>query len=287
MLNSCTNENEKQVNKIEKQIEPQAKIDNNSKAKIEMPLSSNTIEDTIRYDTLEFPLIELSNDAKKNNNYFPGKILTTGHFHNEEVWPNAENENWFGIFRNKNGYYISQTKITVNREHDGIVDAENSEVETGWEIKTENKDTSILLVSGLNHIQNHRINEIKLKDKIIFPGDSIKIEYKGNLYNIYATGIKFQPYESSNDYAICNYKLFLKAKINGVEKSQLLVSSPRNDDALANILFIGDIDGDGLLDIIIDTTNHYNVERPTLYLSNPGDNEVLLKIVGIHVTYGC
>ncbi len=53
------------------------------------------------------------------------------------------------------------------------------------------------------------------------------------------------------------------------------------------VLFAGDLDGDGFPDLIIDTINHYNGSRPTLYLSKPARGNDLLKIMGWHVSVGC
>ena len=39
------------------------------------------------------------------------------------------------------------------------------------------------------------------------------------------------------------------------------------DDASPHLFFAGDLDRDGKLDLIFDTTDHYNVSRPTLFLS--------------------
>lgn len=47
-----------------------------------------------------------------------------------------------------------------------------------------------------------------------------------------------------------------------------------SDDGKARLLFAGDLDRDGRLDLIFDTSDHYNVSRPTLFLSSlarPGE----------------
>ena len=40
------------------------------------------------------------------------------------------------------------------------------------------------------------------------------------------------------------------------------------DDAMPQLLFAGDLDRDGRLDLLFDTTDHYNLQRPTLFLSS-------------------
>ncbi len=58
-------------------------------------------------------------------------------------------------------------------------------------------------------------------------------------------------------------------------------------NATIYIMFAGDIDGDTIPDLIIDTSWHYNAEVPTLYLSKPAEKNQLLKVMGMHVTTGC
>ena len=66
-----------------------------------------------------------------------------------------------------------------------------------------------------------------------------------------------------------------------------MVSIPNFDDALTSLLFVGDIDGDDIPDLIIDTTSDYNAEVPTLYLSRPAKSGDLLKVMGMHGSTGC
>jgi len=41
------------------------------------------------------------------------------------------------------------------------------------------------------------------------------------------------------------------------------------DDAMPHLVFAGDLDRDGRLDLLFDTTDHYNLQQPTLFLSSP------------------
>lgn len=56
---------------------------------------------------------------------------------------------------------------------------------------------------------------------------------------------------------------------------------------MINLIFVGDIDGDGILDLIIDTSRHYNATSPTIYLSRPADNGEVVKPIGGHTSVGC
>jgi hypothetical protein len=59
------------------------------------------------------------------------------------------------------------------------------------------------------------------------------------------------------------------------------------DDASPTVLFAGDLDRDGRLDLILDTTDHYNVGRPTLFLSTAAREGELLRPVAVHESVGC
>lgn len=58
-------------------------------------------------------------------------------------------------------------------------------------------------------------------------------------------------------------------------------------DASPQPIFAGDLDRDGQLDLIFDTTDHYNLSRPTLFLSSPAGKGELLRAVATHDAVGC
>lgn len=59
------------------------------------------------------------------------------------------------------------------------------------------------------------------------------------------------------------------------------------DDAAPTLLFAGDLDRDGRLDLILDVTDHYNVRRPTLFLSTLAAPGELLGIAARFQSVGC
>lgn len=59
------------------------------------------------------------------------------------------------------------------------------------------------------------------------------------------------------------------------------------DDAAPGVLFAGDLDRDGELDLLLDTTSHYNVSRPTLFLSSQAAPGELLGKAAEFESVGC
>ena len=101
--------------------------------------------ETIKYDDLLFP----------NDTSFIANVLIPGSFHSDEVWEGAEKENWFGLFKNQSGFYLAKTKIKIENIFDAIMDNEGEK--TGKEVSTSIEDEPVLLISGLNFLDEHKI----------------------------------------------------------------------------------------------------------------------------------
>lgn len=226
-----------------------------------------------------FP-VDFSNDSI----HFPATILTTGQFHEDEVSEEDVKRSWFGLFMNKEGYYLDSTGITTKRVTDAVAD-EDGQI-TGWEVKTTNTDTTLLLFAGIDGLSKRKVVPAELSKQELQPGEKTTFTYNGIVYTLYATGNRKKD-PNSNDYFITSYQLFLKATINGTERRQLLASARILDDTMITVMFAGDLDGDSVPDLIINTSWHYNAMAPTLYLSKPADKTQLLKIMGMHVNVGC
>lgn len=60
-----------------------------------------------------------------------------------------------------------------------------------------------------------------------------------------------------------------------------------SDDGMQQLLYAGDLDRDGKLDLIFDTSDHYNLSRPTLFLSSGALDGAPLRAVAHHEATGC
>jgi len=106
-------------------------------------------------------------------------------------------------------------------------------------------------------------------------------------YTLSATADEYNPLNKDNlFFNPKNYNLFLEKNTNGVITKQLLLFERYFDDQMIQILFIGDIDGDTIPDVLIDSSNHYNQTTPTLYLSKEAKEKEILKIVSLHNSVG-
>lgn len=230
-------------------------------------------EDTIRLDELRLP------DIAKHPSV---RILPTGSFHQDEVWKDAPDQEWFGLFKSGSGYYVQRTELKLENIHDPILDEEGEA--TGWLVSTTNPDTCILLISGVA-LEEKAVPGKEFARGMLLPGDTLYEQIAGQEYTLYAQGFKRKVAEDWHE--VYNYKLFIQSQKHDSIMHQLIVAQPAFDSALTTILWAGDLDGDQLPDLIIDTSAHYNAMSPTLFLSSEADNTQLLKSVAIHTRVGC
>lgn len=214
------------------------------------------------------------------------KILRTETFHNDEVEEDFKNKVWFGLFKKDNSYTLSQTQVFIKSVNDPIVD-ENEEDRTGWEVTTSIKDTCIILIEKKPYLSNREVWDIKVPANLA-DNEDFEFNYKNIEYTLFALEKKRKEKVDSEWIEVSHYSLYLRAYENGKETKTLLVAKKNIDEKFVEILFAGDIDGDGRLDLIIDTSNHYNVSSPTLYLSKPAAKEgKIIKPVGVFGSVGC
>ena len=70
--------------------------------------------------------------------------------------------------------------------------------------------------------------------------------------------------------------------------SQTLYEWPEGfDDQHCELLWAGDLNGDGKIDLFMNLSDHYNVQQMTLLLSSKGQRKSLVERVAVFRTTGC
>ncbi len=252
----------------------------------DIEIATDTLTDSVE----ENIAVEEVADSYPTTEGLPLSILYTGVFHNDEVSPDMENKGWFGLFKDRDKYFVAPTTIKITQAYDVVLDEDenNPESWTGWQINSVNIDTCLFLISGSSKLDSYNITyQPKIGNIRIAIGESVSFDFNGIIYTFSATG-EIVPSEWNADEKLeRNYRLYIKTMKDGMEKVQLLAATPQFDDKNFYILFTGDIDNDSFPDFIIDTSNHYNVFRPTLYFSSYADDNEIVKTVAIHTSVGC
>ncbi len=215
-----------------------------------------------------------------------GYIISPGSYHSDEIPDKITTKDWLGIF-NENGIYsIEKTGINISKHHDPIVDHEDKK--TGKEIKATNAKNCFLLINNISYLTERNIDTVLTKPLKVYPTKSYIFKFNNIDYTLLAEAKNKQVTNNDGSYVdFQDYKLFLEKNENGIKTTQLLLLEKLFNDKMTEILFIGDIDGDTIPDLLINTSNHYNSYVPTLYLSKEANENKILKIVSLHKSVGC
>jgi hypothetical protein len=213
------------------------------------------------------------------------RVFKTGSYPFEEV-PSEINQSWMGLFKGPAGYYTALTGLYASQTISQDTNSNSGEPSV-FNIYTEISDSSLLLWEPQHYMKAQAVHAIRLGKSQIYPGDTLKFVFENLQYQLFATGMRQGSSDGSNTTQVVHYKLYLKAVLNGRSCISLLVAHTDFDDCMTEILFAGDIDGDRRLDIILNSSRHYNMERPTLYLSKPAANDQVLKPMGCFTSLGC
>ena len=213
---------------------------------------------------------------------FEGYIIMPGEYHSQEIPDKITTENWYGIFKENENYAVEKTTINISRIEDPSTDNVGSK--TGKKIVALNTKECYLLINNIPYLSERSFTPILTTSKIIHPEKPFSYNANGINYTLSATADSYKPLDKEELYINPkNYKLYIESIVNGSNVKQLLVFENFFEEQMIKILFIGDIDGDTIPDLLIDSANHYNASVPTLYLSKEAkEGEDILKIVSLH-----
>ena len=129
------------------------------------------------------------------------------------------------------------------------------------EVQTNQPSEPLFLVRGLEELQRGKVGAIIHDGEFIYPGHMKVFRYLLDFYTLAAVGeaIQRRPLE----VGLSKYKLMLWAS----GRSQTLVESAVGfDDALPRVIWAGDLDRDGKIDLFMDTALHYQITEYSLFL---------------------
>lgn len=204
------------------------------------------------------------------------KILIEGRFHKQEVWEGAENKQWMGLVFEDSTFQLRPTSMQVKPFFDPVNDR-GRKVMSGREVVGEFPNT-LLLITGIGQLKSGLVDTVSYPNQVILPNTAINLKYKGKTYTLEASGDSIKD-ESSESYSIRNYSWKISGTKHGRKISQVLATDEGFESAIYELLWIGDLDRDGIPDLLADLSNHYNASKVTLFLSSKADKGKLYKKV--------
>lgn len=216
-----------------------------------------------------------------------------GSFHKGEVLARS-GERWLALRGQDGDTALVSVQVTVKRVHDPLVDAEGEA--TGEAVSAIRTDDAIMLLRGAGlrpgDVTRATVDEQASEHglptyRIALGTREYRIATRCIIDDLSATATPDRPAAYSCTIDLIDgerrQSLMSIAAYRESPDARLLFAS----DASPHLIFAGDLDRDGRIDLILDTTDHYNLSRPTLFLSGAAGQGNLLHAVATHSATGC
>ena len=203
------------------------------------------------------------------------QILQVGYFHGDDVSAKS-GETWFGLYPIPNGYELIASRIAVEAVFDPMVD-DSEDQKTGKKVSVNLSTEPLFLVKGLDTLKNGAIKTLSSGQIILKPGKCLRFTFDNrDDYHLTVFG------EREISAGFQNYEI----ELSKGQLSQVIIAYDSTDGDVPRLLWAGDLDRDGQLDLLVDATNHYAVSAPTLFLSSMAEDDHLLEKVA-QLTTSC
>lgn len=229
-------------------------------------------------------------DARLKENRYD--IAQVGCFHGNEVTARG-GEKWSALFRNGDLYQLADVTISVDSCRDQISDEPGQT--TGRSIRIPGDRTPLVLVRGLRAF-GPRPLKIETAARMgmpaggrgqapwkLPPGERFRLKLRRSQYDIAATG-DYDPSRPEGDRLVIGYHLRITNPVGRVQ--DLAVPRRFGEDGVPSILWAGDLDRDGKLDLLIDLSRE-NVASRALFLSSQASGKRLMRLVASREYVGC
>lgn len=216
----------------------------------------------------------------KINTFARGEI-----FEHEKILPKT----LMGLFENENVFYLKKTFPKLKKlKADEAFDGSTYKLTIAHNEKKIFEQALILIDAPLKQSKlKHFITK-----KHVLPQETIHIKHKNYSYKIFATGNFITPTKQDNtSYSlgdnIRDYKLYISKTFKKKTTTSLLAQAATFDDSMIEILFVGDIDKDGMLDLVIDVSNKYSRSEIALFLSSCAKSNEAVGLVNVVYQTSC
>lgn len=221
------------------------------------------------------------------------EILMTGLFHGDEVDPSVSGHTWMGLYADGEGYTLERTRVRVQPVYDPVVDMPGES--SGWLVTAEGEDEPLFLVRGLAGLAEGPVHTAMSGPEAVDVGDSRSLaDGPDGWYALAAFGSARPSPDLYGLPEVSDYELRLYRHpplgfdaAPEAPSSQPLVQLETLMDARPQVLWAGDLDRDGQLDLLLDASFHYNVSDYALWTSRGAPAGELVRRVAGLTTSGC
>lgn len=220
-------------------------------------------------------------------------IQPPGQFHAGETVA-RDGERWLALRVQGTAAALVATRLQVRPVHDALLDAPGQT--TGMDVASPPGEGVVAFLRGpaLRAGEVEAAQPASGETSLIQAGQHLELLFRGARHRLAAECTPALPSPEAGQ-ARFDCQLVLHAP-DGRTQTLARLGGYREaggtavllgDDAAPTLLFAGDLDRDGRLDLLLDLTDHYNVSRPTLLLSSPAAANELVREVAHHASVGC
>lgn len=216
-------------------------------------------------------------------------LLTTGQFHDDEVTARS-GEVWLGLFPTGNdGYELRRTTLKVKTVFDSVLDADEGPF-SGKEVAVVDARAPLFLLKTGGRLRPRAVptafvgdEEHPAADMYLGTQSHVRLALQGAEYRL--TVHDDDAREGQPPSPGLPQRATLRLHIGAI--SQPLFSMTSHDEATWKLLWAGDLDGDGKLDLLLNLSTHYNVSTRRLFLSSGAKKGQMVGEVAVFETVGC
>ncbi len=194
-----------------------------------------------------------------------GELAMVGEFYAEFVSAKA-GEVWLGLYQVGDEYELRSSTLVVSKR-DALMGVGRNEVQT------DQPTEPLFLVRGLEELRPGKVETIIPKGEFLYPGQRTSFRSGGIYYSLGAAGEATDRYLYS--IVIEKYKLILSS--SQLKRSQTLLEFDiALDNAVPGVLWAGDLDRDGKVDLFMEQNRHYAYIDYGLFLSSAAKDEEMV-----------
>lgn len=210
------------------------------------------------------------------------ELIETGGFHGNEVKARS-GEKWLGLYLTKRSSSLITSTVKVTRVFDEIVDIEGEM--TGKSVSVDRAGEPVFLVKNAEMLKPGPVTTVYKGGQ-----ESLHVLAEKSLVKMTLGQTNYQLKVVSRHRSEGGGLVPPNAQLvftDGWESQTLYKIGSLTADATWYLLWAGDVDGDGKLDLYLSLSDHYNVSEHRLFLSSQAQAGQLLRQVAKFRTTGC
>lgn len=200
-------------------------------------------------------------------------ILAPGEFHGSEVSLKSK-RGWLALRQERGIWTLVPTRVSSQRVNDPVIDEEGQK--TGVRISSDPSGVLLLRHASLRAgpLRGAIVNGNPAGEGVnsISPQEKIRFTFNGHEYALGVDG----PERPS---------LIYPALLLTGPDGRISVQRPFTISESSSLVWAGDLDRDGMVDLVVDVSDHYNKMSYCLFLS--GGQKLALKRMGCLTATGC